>query len=105
MVPGPNRCLYHTTTVVGSKHFVFGKIGGKTINDMWTVQVECAATLLNSSSDDCLPVPMIRDGFLTCYGRVSAQFLREYKPVVVGGGGTSSFSFLTPGYSILPPDS
>ena len=63
---------------------------------MWTVQIKCRVTLLNSSSDDCLPVPIIRDGFLTCYACVSAQFLREYKLVVVGGGGTSSFSFLTP---------
>ncbi|KAN0120947.1 hypothetical protein V8E52_004216 [Russula decolorans] len=40
--PGPNGCLYHTTTVVGSKLFVFGgKIGQKTINDMWTLDLNC----------------------------------------------------------------
>jgi hypothetical protein len=38
--PGPNGCLYHTTTVVGSKLFVFGgKIAGKTINDMWALDL------------------------------------------------------------------
>ena len=37
---GPYGCLYHTTTVVGSKLFVFGgQIGTKIINDMWTLDL------------------------------------------------------------------
>ncbi|KAF8502091.1 hypothetical protein F5888DRAFT_1168599 [Russula emetica] len=40
--PGPNGCLYYTTTVVGTKLIVFGgKIGGKIINDMWTLDLNC----------------------------------------------------------------
>ena len=38
--PGPNGHHYHTITVVGSKLFVFGgRIGGKTVNDMWTLDL------------------------------------------------------------------
>jgi len=42
--PGPNARQYPTTTVVGSKLFVFGgrvSVDGKTINDMWTLDLNC----------------------------------------------------------------
>ena len=40
--PGPGGHSYHTTTVVGSKLFVFGgEIGKKVINDMWTLDLNC----------------------------------------------------------------
>jgi hypothetical protein len=38
--PGLNGRHYPTTTVVGSKLFVFGgEIGGKTVNDMWALDL------------------------------------------------------------------
>ena len=40
--PGPGSRCFHTTTVVGSKLFVFGgRIGGKKTNDMWTLDLNC----------------------------------------------------------------
>jgi hypothetical protein len=40
--PGLNGRTYHTTTVVGSKLFVFGgQIGGNVFNDMWTLDLNC----------------------------------------------------------------
>ena len=41
---GPGRRYNNTINVVGSKLFVFGgriKVGGKTINDMWTLDLNC----------------------------------------------------------------
>ncbi|KAN0105725.1 hypothetical protein V8E52_010737 [Russula decolorans] len=39
--PGPDRLQYPTTTVVGSKLFVFGgRIDGKVVNDMWTLDLD-----------------------------------------------------------------
>ena len=38
--PGPNSRIYHTTTVIDSKLFVFGgRIGGDVFNDMWTLNL------------------------------------------------------------------
>ena len=38
--PGPGRRCYHTTTVVGSKLFVFGgEIVSKVVNDMWALDL------------------------------------------------------------------
>jgi hypothetical protein len=38
--PEPGRRYNHTTTVVGSKLFVFGgQIGEKTMNDMWALDL------------------------------------------------------------------
>ncbi|KAI0267960.1 hypothetical protein BGY98DRAFT_925341 [Russula aff. rugulosa BPL654] len=40
--PGPGGRWAHTTTVVGSKLFVFGGVsGGETTNDMWTLDLNC----------------------------------------------------------------
>jgi hypothetical protein len=40
--PGPNGRHCHTTIVVGSKLFIFGgQIGRKTVNDMWTLDLNC----------------------------------------------------------------
>ncbi|KAI0267952.1 hypothetical protein BGY98DRAFT_374534 [Russula aff. rugulosa BPL654] len=40
--PEPGGRYYHTTTVAGSKLFVFGgRIGGKTNNDMWALDLNC----------------------------------------------------------------
>ncbi|KAI0267956.1 hypothetical protein BGY98DRAFT_374637 [Russula aff. rugulosa BPL654] len=40
--PGPGGHCYHTTTMVGSKLFIFGGvIGEKTTNDMWTLDLNC----------------------------------------------------------------
>ncbi|KAI0267197.1 hypothetical protein BGY98DRAFT_1102239 [Russula aff. rugulosa BPL654] len=39
--PGPGGRRSHTTTVVGSKLFVFGGFGVKTTNDMWTLDLNC----------------------------------------------------------------
>jgi Kelch motif len=39
---GPGRRCYYTTTVVGSKLFVFGgRIGGNGFNDMWALDLNC----------------------------------------------------------------
>ena len=38
--PGPGRRRLHTTTVVGSKLFVFGGVSGEEItNDMWALDL------------------------------------------------------------------
>jgi hypothetical protein len=40
--PGPGGRWSYTTTVVGSKLFVFGGGNGKvTFNDMWTLDLNC----------------------------------------------------------------
>jgi hypothetical protein len=41
--PGPGRRCYYTTTVAGSKLFVFGGENDKRIllNDMWTLDLNC----------------------------------------------------------------
>jgi hypothetical protein len=41
--PGPGRRCYSTTTVVGSKLFVFGGWNDDDIyfNDMWTLDLNC----------------------------------------------------------------
>ena len=42
--PGPGGRGNHTTIMVGSKLFVFGgQIGGKTVNDMWTLNLNSCA--------------------------------------------------------------
>ncbi|KAI0276361.1 hypothetical protein BGY98DRAFT_705863 [Russula aff. rugulosa BPL654] len=45
--PGPGGSCSHTTTVVGSKLFVFGgRIDEKTTNDMWTLDLKCLKSQL-----------------------------------------------------------
>ena len=49
--PEPGGRYYHTTTVVGSKVFVFGgRIGGKTNNDMWALDLNCRTFAIASPS-------------------------------------------------------
>jgi hypothetical protein len=59
--PGPGGRYYSTTTVVGSKLFVFGgQIGGKNVNDMWTLDLNSRTFACCCSEPLGLDVPAVK---------------------------------------------